>query len=306
MNTEKLQNCNTLNNYRISSRRALRETFSVLLELLYIATAILFFAFPTVTAQAASVACNALKNVVLRSLFPMMVISRLIAYSGLFRRLSSAVTKSRLWKRLSLSDCLLPVILSALTSGLPAAARDTEILLESGRITEREAAKAVAAASLPSPAFVILAASDNALQGVVRYVLLAVTALTVCSFIKSDSSEGGVTGTVMTFPQAMSVSAFSALSVSANIVFFSAVTCLVSHLAPKLQGITAAFFEMGSGIVFAGESRLLQCIVLGWCGLSALSQIRTEAPRVSVKPYLAARCVSVAVLVTAEMLANCL
>lgn len=272
------------------------------MEILYIVTAVLFLALPEASAQSAQLACTALKNVVIRSLFPMTVLSRLISHSRALARLTEILSRSRLWKRLSLSDSLLPSVLTGAVSGLPVSAREVEELLKKGEVTPREAAKAVALSSLPSPAFVILVASHSFFEGFIRYALLLISAYLTVSVFRSEKSKGRRETAPFSFYQALSSSVSSALSVSASIVFFSAMSSLAAAVLPQFKGVISVFFEMGSGIVTADGNGILTALALGWCGLSALSQLRSEAPSVSFRPYLTARAVSVAALLTLEII----
>lgn len=262
------------------------------MEILYIALAVLFLLDPRAAAEAAVISCNAMKDVVVKSLFPMMVLSRLISHSSVVTKLTAIVAKSRIWKRLQLSDSLLPAVLTGYLSGLPAAARDIAELEREGKVTGREASKAIALASLPSPAFVITIASDNIAYGLIRYVVLVLTAYIVSSCFFSQKSFGGEKNDSVNLVSAISSSSLSAISVSANIVFFSAISCTVSDLLPWAKQWMYVFLEMGSGVIFANGDQFLVSVILGWCGLSAMSQIRSEANGISVIPYATVRVVS--------------
>ena len=267
------------------------------MEILYLVTAVLLLCHPRSSAQAAAVACDALKNVVIRSLFPMMVLSRLLAHSSLSEKLCRKISGIWLWKRLKLSDSLLPSVLSGILSGLPVTAVETKKLLLEGRITAEEGAKAVALSSLPSPAFVILVASRSPAVGVLRYTALLVTAYLTASRFHSVKSPGSGELGRLRFSDSIASSTSAALSVSANIVFFSALSCCFSSVLPWARQILAVFFEMGSATALVGDSQLLMSAVVGWCGLSAVSQVKSASPSLSVTPYVVTRCVSCAVLV---------
>ncbi len=271
------------------------------MEILYIVTAILFIIRPEASAQAADLACSALKNVVIKSLFPMMVLSRLIAYSKAMLWVTGRLTRLGVWKRLKLSDSLLPCILTGLLSGLPASAREIQRLRAAGEINGQEAKKALALSSVPSPAFVILVASDGLRQGIFRYVILLLSAYVASSLFRSEKSRGTCKQMKMTFSTAITSSASSAITVSASIVFFSAVICLIASVFPKAEQISAAFFEMGSGVIFAKGNGLLISAALGWCGLSAASQIRSEAGDVEIDAYFVAKAVSCVLLLLFEI-----
>lgn len=272
------------------------------MEVLYIATAILFLIFPEASAEASSIACTALKNVVIKSLFPMMVLSRLISHARITARITGRLAKSPLWKKLNLSDTLLPAVLTGFLSGLPSASREINILQREGVITEDEGRKALSLASLPSPAFVILVASETVGKGIFRYLALVVTAYCVTLLYPSTKSRGAPASAKMTFTQALSSSVNSALLVSGNIVFFCALSCLASALLPRIRQASALFFEMGCGVIFARGNSLLIATALGWCGLSALCQIRAEAPNTDLAPYIVTRIASCVVLLLFEFL----
>lgn len=259
---------------------------------------------PAASFKAAELGCSAVKSVVVRSLFPMMILSRLISRSRLMTGLCGITAKSRMWRRLRLSDSVLPAVVSGLISGLPVTAVEVESLVREGRLSESEGAKAIALASVPSPAFVILAASPTVAVGILRYVTVLILSYTVAAAFPSQRTLGTVSQAPVTFTEAMSSSVTSAISVSANIIFFTAVSCLLSSVLPRIKVLTAVFFEMGSAIALSNGEPLVTAAVLGWCGLSALSQIRSAAPSVSVKPYAVTRLISCAILVLLQFFAD--
>ena len=272
------------------------------MEFFYIVTAVLFLIYREASAVAADIACKALKNVVIRSLFPMMVLTRLIAHSRSARFFTRLLSRSVIWKKLNLSDELLPIVVGGFVAGIPSSARDIGLLLKEGRINEGEAKKALALSSLPSPAFVILVASESVSVGVVRYFLLIICAYFSTLLFRSKKSLGDGAFKKISFTEALFASCTSALSVSASIVFFTSVTCLMSSLMPWASEMFAALFEMGSGVIFADGRGILTALCIGWCGLSAMAQIHSEAPSVSLKPYVFTRIISIFVLLVFEIL----
>lgn len=262
------------------------------MEILYILTAVLLLMHPEASAEAAGVACSAMKTVVVRSLFPMMVLSRLISHSPLSERLCKRIADTHLWRRLKISDSLLPAVLSGYLSGLPVTALETRKLLSDGRITAREGEKAVCLASLPSPAFVILVASPSLASGVIRYAVLVITAYLTALLFPSTKSKGEAKSDPLSLTEAIASSTSSALSVSANIVFFSALTCSFSAVLPLAKSILAVLLEMGSAVALVGGNETMMVLVIGWCGLSAMSQIKSASPTLSVIPYAVTRCIS--------------
>lgn len=276
------------------------------MEILYIVLAVLFLTYPEASRDAAAIACDAMKNVVVRSLFPMMVLSRLISHSRLLQGICNKASKTPLWQRLGLSDALLSAVLSGLLSGFPTTAVETNKLLSEGKITVAEASKAVALASLPSPAFVITVASSSPFAGVMRYALLVATAYLTASRFESAKSCGIKKAQPLGFSEAVSTSISAALSVSASIVFFSAVTCSISSVFRSAKRLVAVFFEMGSAVTLAKGDPWLLSVAVGWCGLSAMCQIKSAAPTLSLKPFVVTRIFSVAVLLVMDYFAEIL
>lgn len=234
----------------------------------------------------------------------MMILCRLISRSSLMKRLCRVTARTHLWKRLRLSDALLPAVFSGLISGLPVTAVEVEGLVKSGRISHAEGTKAIALASVPSPAFVILAASPTVTVGFFRYMAILVISYIVASRFPSHKTHGTIPSQRITFPEATSSSVTSAITVSANIIFFTAVNCLLSSILPRIKVLSAMFFEMGSAMATVKNDPLAVSAVLGWCGLSALSQIRTAAPSVSAMPYTVTRVISCALLVLLQFFAE--
>ncbi len=272
------------------------------MEILYIVTAVCLFIFPESLSSAASAAVSAMKNVVLRSLFPMMVLSRLIASSGIMSRFARLVSKSHIWRLLGISDSLLPAVLMGLFSGLPSSALEVERVVREGGVTPIEAQKALALSSLPSPAFVILAASPSVANGVLRYILLVLTAYLVTLVHPSKRTEGVPSYSPVSFTSAIASSANAAILVSASIAFFAVAVSLASAVFHGLALPFAVFFEMGTAVIHAGGNNIITAIALGWRGLSALCQISSSAPSVSLRIYLKVCFFSAFVLLCGELL----
>ncbi len=271
------------------------------MEILYFWAAAVFLSRPDVTREYAALACLAIENVVIRSLFPMSVLTKMISASKILSALTKRLAKLRLWRCLKLSDALLPQIISGLISGFPSSAQSLQTEFELKTATKSECAKALALSSLPSPAFIILAASEGIAEGIFRYAALVVTAYITALFFKSSRSKGESVCKKIPLTHAIAASAQSMLGVAGSIAFFSAMTCISSTIFPKFKPVFAVLFEMGSGIIFA-KGTILMPVALGWCGLSAMMQIKALAPDISIKPYIVTRCMSIATMVGLEFL----
>lgn len=270
------------------------------MSVLYIAMAILILTMPEACSEAAELSLTALKCVVVKTLFPMMVLTRLISHSRGFSKFTGLLSHSFLWRRLRLSDSLLGVVITGWVSGLPSSAKSISELKSNGVITQREADKALALSSIPSPAFVIAVASKSLRVGIVRFIVLILVAYFVALCLPSERSEGRGSGGGMSFVNAISGSASSAILVSGNIVFFSLASTLLSALFPIAKEIIYPIFEMGSGVVFASGKEWIIALSIGWCGVSAMLQLHSEAPQLSLKPYIITRIISAFILVLCE------
>ncbi|MBQ7897303.1 MAG: hypothetical protein IJ323_02655 [Clostridia bacterium] len=266
----------------------------------YIFTAVLFLFFPKARGESATVALLALKNVVLATLFPMMVLTRAISGSALMDKLGNIIGKSRLWKRLSLSPALIPVVLCGIISGFPASARQIERMVNEKTITPEEGEKALCLSSAPSPAFVIAVVGRTPLHGSLLFLFsLAISYLVTCHK-KSKASPAPPCFSSVSLSSALTSSVTSAVAVGGSIVFFTLITSLFNFLPYPLPLIISALSELGSGAVTLLSHRILLSFLTGWGGISALCQIKSEAPRVKTGLYVRVRLFSGTVLALLE------
>lgn len=260
-----------------------------MLTLLFTLSALIFLIFPESVSGWVDTSLIAVKNVVLATLFPMMVITRMIDPPQFLK-------KASLWRSLSLSDLLLSPVLRGIISGFPSAALEVEELLRKGKISKEEGEKALALASAPSPAFVIAVAGKSFPSGLFAFLLsLAVTYLTVKGRV-SKKSVGEGSPLPLSFPRALSGAVTASLTVSASILFFNFLLSLFSFLPPSLLLLLNAVTELGSGALALRSHPLLLSFLVGWGGLSALAQVSASAPSLSLRLYIKARLLSGAVL----------
>lgn len=242
--------------------------------------------------ESVSLSLFIIKNVILKTLFPMMVLMRLIARSKATLRLTEGVGKWQLWRRMGLSDALLPSVIAGMLTGFPTSATDIGRMVRDGTISEREGKKALALSSLPSPAFVILVAWDSVLEGMVRYIFLIVCAILFSSLFESKRTDAKGKITPLSLPKAISEGASAVVGISGNIIFFNALTTVLSRLFPAMTLLFSTVLEMTSGVAEAGAYPLLKALSVGWSGVSAMTQVRTLAPEVSPVPYIVTRVLS--------------
>lgn len=270
-------------------------------SLFYVLASLLFLFFPQGKEESVTLALLALRNVVLATLFPMMVLTRVISGSSIMRRVSLALAKTRLWKRVAVSDALLPVVLSGIISGFPSSARQIEDMVAKKAVTPEEGEKALALSSAPSPAFVIGIVGRTPLHG----CLLFITSLTISYLItctkKSNRSASSSAFPSLSLSSALTSAISSAVTVGGSIVFFVLVTSLFSFLPFPIPLVISSLSELGSGAVALSSHPVLLAFLTGWGGMSALCQIKGEAPSVKTQLLVRVRILSAVLLALTEV-----
>ena len=161
-----------------------------ILSLFYLTSSFVFLFCPSLAGDWYAVAMGAVGSVVIKTLFPMMVLTRLVSASPLFRDITKPLLKRKLWKRLSLSDSLLLPVIGGILSGFPTVARDAERLYQNGTITREEGEKALTLASAPSPAFLIRLGGKSPLHGTLLFIISLTVSYLTASITKSEKSGG--------------------------------------------------------------------------------------------------------------------
>ena len=270
--------------------------------LLYTLTAFIFLVFPDGKNEGVMLALSSVKNIVIATLFPMMVLTRGISGTPFMKRIEKQIEKNFLWRKLNLSSSLITPVITGILSGFPSSARTIEKLLEEKKITKKEASKALALSSAPSPAFVIGIAGKNFLHGSFLFLLsLSFSYFCVCK-VKSTASKTNFDFSRSTFTSALSSSVSSALNVSGNIIFFTLVTSLFSFLPRKIILLLSAAAELGSGSAMLKNYPVLLSFLTGFGGISALCQVKSEAPKTDIKLYIKIRIASGVLLSALEFL----
>ena len=267
-----------------------------ILSVFYLLSALLFLIFPDLAGNSAEKSLLVIKNVVLSSLFPMMVLTRLISSSNVSYGAIKKLAKSKIWRALSLSDALVGPVISGILSGFPASAREIERLKKEGVITPDEAEKALALSSAPSPAFVIGVVGMGFFEGALLFSISLTVSYLVAKSKKSVKSHSATVASRKALPEAISSSVSSALVVSGNIIFFGFLIALFSFLGEKVTLVVASFTELGAGYAMLSEKPALLALLVGFGGLSALCQIKAESPSVSTALYLKARVITALLL----------
>ena len=260
------------------------------------------FVFVLLSRQMSSAVLSALElclKSVIPSIFPFMVLSRLLVECGggeLFARAFGRYTQ----RLFGLSGAAAtPIFLGALC-GFPVGAVVCERLYRSGDISLDELETLIGFVSLPSPAFVINAVGTNMLgdreKGVALYFLLLtvslLTGLVVCRF--SSPKHDFTPALRLTPPQkklseitvdAVSSSATALLGVCAYTAFFSTVAKLfeTTLALPETAGILLkGVLEFSSGCYAASSSPdpfAFCALILAWSGVGVHFQIISVCPK---------------------------
>ena len=296
----------------IQNRKSTRSAIT-----LGIISAIAFFLFLIRSDTAIDYMKKGLKlcaTTVIPSLFPFMVISELVVFSGIGRLMGKLLSKP-INLLLGVSENCACAFALGTVCGFPIGAKALCSLYDKEEISKKELERAMIFCNNPGSAFVISAVGvslfGNKRIGILLYVavilsalILGVGARIIFGRVPANektplpksvliSDEG-----VNIFVRAVTGSALSMLSVCALVVFFSS---LVGCLGSLLSGVgasetviaaIAAFFELSSGVGISAEllshqAVLLCASALGWSGLSVHLQIVSicSGRDVSLKPY---------------------
>ncbi|MBO7303571.1 MAG: hypothetical protein J6U68_05245 [Clostridia bacterium] len=254
-------------------------------------------------------------NKLIPSLFPSMVIAEVMINGGACETLAKRIAKpfSHIFK--ISSEGALPFLLGMLF-GFPIGVKSAVTLYERGDIDKRELWRLSIFTSIPSPAFFISAVGEglfgSAPFGIMLYLCALTTAIAVgiaSRFLFTDG-EGEyfcVRRTILeerkSFTEAVSSSAETLISISAFVVFFSAIGRVLEeffeHIALNETASTLILgsLEMTSGATSAatlGEKGApLAAAILGFSGISVLCQFisafgKHKAP---ILPYLLSKLV---------------
>ncbi len=255
------------------------------------------------TALAAASMRDGLKlcaHTVIPSLFPFMVLSELILSGGIADGFLGLLTRplQRLF-RLPAAGCT--AFLFGVLCGFPVGAKCAVSALSQGQLNRRECEDIIAAASIPSPAFLIGAVGGTLWQDPAFGLLLwglslalaLLTAILLGARRKNTHSEPLLDENTtprarVPLPRLLSASVRSAtesvLLVCAYVIFFATLTGVLRPLtatlsaSPWLHATLTAAAELSSGMRDISAlpdkalGRILSAVAVGWSGLSVHCQ----------------------------------
>jgi len=268
---------------------------------------------------------------VIPSLFPFMVLSELIVAGGFGRAMLRRVSRP-LERLLALSEAGCCAFLLGLVCGFPIGARCAVSAYDRGEMTRSECERVLCFSGAPSSAFLISAVGvslwENRTFGIALYAAVVLssllTALLLARLQKNGSASRVDARPLSPAPTLRGASLFAhavrsatdgILSVSAYVVFFSALTGTIElvlaplALSPYVLAALTTLLELSGGVSQAATlpsrpiAALLTALAVGWSGLSVHCQILSVTDRrdLSLRPYLLSKLLQA--LLTAALLA---
>ncbi|MBO5043148.1 MAG: hypothetical protein J6D87_09295 [Clostridia bacterium] len=263
---------------------------------------------------------------VIPSLFPFMVLSELLVASGAGEALGRLLAKPMKWL-FGLSGAGCSAVVLGSMCGFPIGASTAVALYDKNVISKRECEHLLTFSNHPSSAFLVTAVGVSLFQdrrlGLILYLVVLGSAFFmgfILRFFLRGKECDGASGEHPHFPSglhpggitmltdAVSHAAVNMLTVSAYVVFFSALTGVIAtalsdmgHITPTLFACICGFFELSGGVsASAGLATqtssvllpiVLTAMIAGWSGLSVHCQILSlcGGRGLSFKPYFIAK-----------------
>ena len=268
---------------------------------------------PTLAAGSALRGLRLCAEVVIPSLFPFAVLSGMMIGNGLLLHIPHSFTRP-LQHMLGLSHAGACVLLPCVLCGFPMGAGCVADAVEKGMVTEEEGERLLLFCNLPSPAFCIGTVGATlwgsrviglqlyavtifaaATVGILTRPKLRPTESKVLLWQSNDSTASLLTASLKNAAQAM-------LSVSACVVFFTAISEIVRHyliaaalpiwIASAIDYLLELSGAASRGALPGNPMALLLCAFgTGWSGLSVHCQILTvcESKGLKAPGYLVSK-----------------
>ncbi len=265
---------------------------------------------------------------VIPSLFPFMVISELLVASGAGEALGRLLAKPMKWL-FGLSGAGCSAVVLGSMCGFPIGASTAVALYDKNVISKRECEHLLTFSNHPSSAFLVTAVGVSLFQdhrlGLILYLVVLgsafFTGFILRFFLRGKEGDdasgehphfpsGLHPGGISMLTDAVSHAAASMLIVSAYVVFFSALTGVITTAIsdigghrPTLFACICGFFELSGGVSAAASLGsktqnvllpiVLTAIISGWSGLSVHCQILSicGGRGLSFKPYFIAKAI---------------
>ena len=271
-----------------------RFAFSALCGICFVLT----FCFSDVVIEHMSAGLMLCAKTIIPSLFPFMIISELIIYSGFgesLGKLFKPFTKT-LFGISDISACC--VILGAMC-GFPIGAKTAISLLDNDHISKKEAQRLISFCNNPSSAFILnvvgVTLYNNKSIGAMFYTITLINACIIgigwnliygkCANMPRQTHTSSQINIIPIFTTAVSNATKSILTVCSYIVFFSSLMGCIRHclnllkLPPQLNTLIYGFVELSGGVNASSNLGIttvgigITAFIIGWSGLSVHFQI---------------------------------
>ncbi|NLS85054.1 MAG: hypothetical protein GXZ14_05520 [Ruminococcaceae bacterium] len=264
--------------------------------------AVLFFAYNKEALSGALDGIALCVRIVIPSLFPFMILTRLIIENEHSPLLDIPfVPYARL---LGIKSKKAPAaILLSFLGGFAVAAKLISSLYESGEISKRDAMVMMCCCVTSAPSFVISAVgggiAGSLYTGAVMFISLTLASLfcgVVFGFIIKPETESqkahlGINAAPSGFVEAVRDSVFSVCCICGYVVFFSFLMGILKDfsLSAPIKEVAAMLLESTSACKLLKEP-IKCCAALSICGASIILQVRAMANKdISLAPLLASR-----------------
>lgn len=245
---------------------------------------ILMLIFPDICRSGAAKGLALCGGVVIPSLFPFTVCALIIMRSRAVNILQKAFGRY--------GGCI-AVFLLSLLGGYPLGAKLVNELYSSGGLSKKDSGLMLCCCVNAGPAFIVIAIGSGAFGSkTAGYILLishiisaAAIAAVIFSFITPKKNIIHQQNSENIFVETVSDSAASMLSVSAFIIFFSAVTSFLNKAAadfPILK-LIASLCEVTSGAAQTGNL-YITAFLLGFAGFSVWLQVSAASGYIGFSP----------------------
>ena len=222
-------------------------------------------------------------RVVFCTLLPCGVLVRLFITSPAARYLSFFLSKTPLWRASGLSASFAPGIIAGTLAGFPMGA----IAVSSDK--SKSAPKALALSSIASPAF-LAAVLPTPLEGIFLYTILVLSLWCILLPIPCPKCRANPPPRhTVSFAEALSEGASSAVGVAGAIIFVSVILALLpDSLSKTAREFIFALSEIGTAASFCKNPAALS-LALSFGGLCAWAQIDFSSKGVDTGLYLFSR-----------------
>lgn len=250
-------------------------------------------------------------DVIVPSLLPFFICSGLLIYSGFAKSLSK-ICRPVMKPLFNINGCGAAAFVLGIISGYPLGAVTACNLYKSGYLSESETERLLAFCNNSGPLF-ILGAVGSAVYaspkiGVILYTSHILSALTVGILFRFYASGAHTSPDYTlnqteqsfseTFTAVLSSSVNNILTICGAIVFFGAVSGIISRYMPGgslINSLTSALLEMTNGInkisrldISLASKLIISSFAVGFAGICVHLQVMSSVVRchLSLRPYL--------------------